>query len=192
MIRACVCDRKPLQWNGADGNMIGQELNYTSRATKAMKRASQMSALAGESRTVPETLCVAVLESLGVAVVAVRRLGVKPRILSRQLRRQLGLEDNTIAGCPRRILRWMTARRKPPAEVAFSERIEQILAEARKEAVFMRHLYVGTEHILLGILICEPAIRECFAQAGVSREPLQRSIRETLFTPEHRLRREEP
>ena len=34
----------------------------------------------------------------------------------------------------------------------FTERVRRVLAEARKEAAFLHHEYVGTEHLLLALI----------------------------------------
>ena len=51
----------------------------------------------------------------------------------------------------------------------FTTEVRQALAHAREEAVVLRHEYVGTEHLLLGILSGEKTIAtETFGQAGIS------------------------
>ncbi|MEJ7818802.1 MAG: Clp protease N-terminal domain-containing protein, partial [Rubrobacteraceae bacterium] len=67
----------------------------------------------------------------------------------------------------------------------FSPRAKKALEQALREAVRLRHNYIGTEHVLLGILGNEDgtAVR-MLARLGVSPEALEDLLFEAFNRPE--------
>src|SRR5437660_1173524 len=51
-----------------------------------------------------------------------------------------------------KLRRSLTARSQPMKGYNFVERVRKMLAGAREEAAALNHEYIGTEHILLGML----------------------------------------
>ncbi|WP_297636399.1 ATP-dependent Clp protease ATP-binding subunit [uncultured Clostridium sp.] len=81
-------------------------------------------------------------------------------------------------------------------ESRFSERTEKVFLEARKETVNFRHGYIGSEHILLGILKEDGYSKGILEKNGVDYEKIKKSVdkylgrgeivvpkSELLFTP---------
>jgi len=63
----------------------------------------------------------------------------------------------------------------------FTERVRKCLALAREEAVALHHEYVGTEHILLGIIHEGEGVAAATMQnLGVDLEQLERAIKEAV------------
>ncbi|MGQ0712682.1 MAG: Clp protease N-terminal domain-containing protein [Gemmatimonadaceae bacterium] len=61
----------------------------------------------------------------------------------------------------------------------FTERVRQALAAARHEADRLRHEYVGTEHLLLGLIASSRAdgrVTDILARRGVSPEDLRAAV----------------
>jgi len=63
----------------------------------------------------------------------------------------------------------------------FTERTRKVLAIAREEAVRLRHEYVGTEHILLGLIReGEGVAATVLLNLGAELDEIQRAIEETV------------
>jgi ATP-dependent Clp protease ATP-binding subunit ClpA len=78
------------------------------------------------------------------------------------------------ASSPRRIVSRMNGYN-------FTERVRKILAMAREEAVRLHHEYVGTEHILLGLILEGEGVAAAVLQSlNVDLEEIQQKIEETV------------
>jgi hypothetical protein len=73
----------------------------------------------------------------GVAVSVLQKMGLDLETVRAAVERQVGTGQET----------------KPPGTMAFSPRVKRVLALAGKEAMALAHSYVGTEHVLLGLLL---------------------------------------
>jgi len=63
----------------------------------------------------------------------------------------------------------------------FSERVRKVLALAQKEAVRLRHEYIGTEHLLLGLIRDGEGVAAVVMQnLGVNLEALSQRIEEMV------------
>ena len=63
--------------------------------------------------------------------------------------------DITVERVRRRVVEVQgTSEEQPPELISFTPQAKQALARALEEALGLRHNYIGTEHILLG-LVCE-------------------------------------
>ena len=82
------------------------------------------------------------------------------------------------------------------SENRFSERTETVLLEAKKESLNFRHGYIGTEHILLGILKEDGYAKGILEKNGVDYSKINKTVdkylgkgeivipkSELLFTP---------
>ena len=74
----------------------------------------------------------------------------------------------------------------------FTERVRKVLAMAREEAARLRHEYVGTEHILLGLIREGEGVAAAVLQnLSVDLEDIQQRIEETVvrdYVPEDEYR----
>ena len=65
----------------------------------------------------------------------------------------------------------------------FSDRVRRVLQLAREEAARLHHEYVGTEHLLLGVLREEKGIgAQVLTEAGVTLEVARSEVLRLLFT----------
>jgi ATP-dependent Clp protease ATP-binding subunit ClpC len=63
----------------------------------------------------------------------------------------------------------------------FTEGVRRVLMAAREHAMELRHEYVGTEHILLGVLSADDGpCRAIFQRLGVDRAEIAQSVLETI------------
>jgi ATP-dependent Clp protease ATP-binding subunit ClpC len=73
--------------------------------------------------------------------------------------------------------------RKPPESLPYSPRVKQVLALAAKEANQLNHSYLGTEHLLLGLLNDEDGSAGLVLKnLGVDLEKMRRQILRELDT----------
>jgi ATP-dependent Clp protease ATP-binding subunit ClpC len=72
----------------------------------------------------------------GVAVNVLRKLGLNLDNTRAEVEKRLGNQPN----------------RNLPSRIPYTPRVKKVLALAAKEAQALNHTYVGTEHILLGLL----------------------------------------
>ena len=64
---------------------------------------------------------------------------------------KMGLDLETVRGAVEKQV-GMGQESKSPGSMPFTPRVKKVLALAQKEAKALNHTYVGTEHILLGLL----------------------------------------
>src|ERR1051325_11154852 len=67
----------------------------------------------------------------------------------------------------------------------FSERVRRVLAAARDEAARLRHEYVGTEHILLGLIRFEDStavkiLRKCEVDTAAVRDLIEATVKKGI------------
>lgn len=111
--------------------------NYTERAKLAIRKAQQLAAEMGHSIVGTEHLLLSLTaEEQGVAAKVLAQLGVSAQGLYNQVKEAMGGNIQSI----------------PPQAVPFSPRIKRVLELAAAEARALGHNYVGTEHLLLGLL----------------------------------------
>ena len=72
----------------------------------------------------------------GVAVNVLQKMGLDLVTVRSAVEKQVGMGQEA----------------KPPGNIPFTPRVKKVLALASKEAKNLKHSYVGTEHILLGLL----------------------------------------
>lgn len=62
----------------------------------------------------------------------------------------------------------------------FTERVRRVLSNAREEAVALRHEYVGTEHILLGLLNGGGVAEAALQNLGINLDHVRENVLETV------------
>jgi ATP-dependent Clp protease ATP-binding subunit ClpC len=111
--------------------------NYTERAKMTIVKAQQLAAEMGHSIVGTEHLLLSlVAEEQGMAAKVLAQLGVSAQGLYQQVKEAMGQNPHTM----------------PVQAVPFSPRIKRVLELAAAEARALGHNYVGTEHLLLGLL----------------------------------------
>jgi ATP-dependent Clp protease ATP-binding subunit ClpC len=113
---------------------------FTSRAQKAMQLAETQARIAGSPLITTGHLLGALFADEGsLAVRVLTELGVGPDALRRTIGER-ARETEQAAPDP------------PPASPLPTERVKRVIELAFQAAQMMDHVYVGTEHLLLGIL----------------------------------------
>jgi ATP-dependent Clp protease ATP-binding subunit ClpC len=101
----------------------------------------------------------------GVAVNVLRKLGVDLETARREVEHQVG------KGPEQKIF----------GNIPYTPRVKKVLALAMKEAKALSHTYVGTEHILLGLLReCDNVAARVLMNLGVNIEQTQQEILKEL------------
>jgi len=152
---------------------------FTDRARAVVTDAQTSARRLGHGQIGTEHLLLALLQGNGVAARVLGGLGVTPAAVEREVLAEvgcgpLGVEDAAALGAigidleevRRRIeasfgpgaLHWRPSRGcrrgMPPAKghIPFSPRAKKVLELSLREALALRHNYIGTEHILLGLV----------------------------------------
>lgn len=118
--------------SGGDG--LG---NFTPRAQQALKLACEEAERLHHNFVGTEHLLLGIIkQNVGVAVNVLTALGIDLQKLRDEVEKQVG------PGMGQKVV----------GNVPYTPRVKKALALAAKEAKALYHLYVGTEHILLGLL----------------------------------------
>src|ERR1041385_7077604 len=110
--------------------------NFTPRAKQALALARKEAERFNHNFVGTEHLLLGlILLGQGVAVTVLKRMGVSLEAVRTEVEKQVGTRSDGIV-----------------VNIPYTPRVKKILALAAKEAKALNHTYVGTEHILLGIL----------------------------------------
>ena len=110
--------------------------NYTQRAKNALMRAQQLTIQMGHPAVGTEHLLLSIAaDQQGVAAGVLNQLGLSPQQLQQQMASALD-----------------SGSREAGQGVPFSPRAKRVLELAVEESQALGHSYVGTEHLLLGVL----------------------------------------
>jgi ATP-dependent Clp protease ATP-binding subunit ClpC len=99
--------------------------------------------------------------------------GVAGRVL-----RELGLSTNRIRDIVKQIT--TVSNNFDPARVELGFQTQETLEFAVEEARRLGHHYIGTEHILLGLVLVDGAAIEVLRKLGVTAEQIRRQTRRVL------------
>ena len=135
---------------GPDQKMIGN-IPYTPRVKKMLALATKEAKALYHAYVGTEHILLGLLrEGDGVAARVLKNLGLDPEKTREEILKELNPGEPTSSGGIAARASWN------PGEVPnFSPRAQQALAFARKEADRLNHNFVGTEHLLLGIMKVE-------------------------------------
>jgi ATP-dependent Clp protease ATP-binding subunit ClpA len=160
-------------------------MHPTDRYRHTLRRANQVAVRSGHAKLEPEDLALALLESSGVGAGAIHKQGFKLRRIRQRFIDHFQIPQAATEGFIRTaigVLRSFATGRWPAAEkpLEHSDTTVKVLALAPEEAESLRHLYVGTEHILLGLLR-EGGSVACFFQAeGITHDCCREAINALL------------
>ena len=133
------------------------------RSTVEGAREHAVASTAGEVR--PEHLLMALLdrrECLAVRVLA--EVGAPADEVRRSLDRNLG-----------------GLRAPTPKRLPFSRPAKKVLELALREAIALRHNYIGTEHLLLGLARCDDrVVGDTLAELGLERGRLRAAVADAV------------
>ncbi|GIF75713.1 ATP-dependent Clp protease ATP-binding subunit [Asanoa siamensis] len=149
----------------------GRFARFTERAGQVVKDAQALARQRQNPAVEPEHVLVTLLgatEALAAKLVAA--LGTDPKALA----------ETVTAGLP--------GQADPvPDHVPFSADAKQLLEETTQAALDLGHNYIGTEHILLGLLrLPDTAAGRALASAGFSYDTTKDAVRTALLGFQHR------
>ncbi|KAB8192805.1 ATP-dependent Clp protease ATP-binding subunit [Nonomuraea phyllanthi] len=152
-----------------EGGSLGDDLRayarYTNRARRVVVLAQREAQTAGHGHIEVGHLVLGLLgERDGLAAKTVVALGASLDAAKQAITAVLGPGEGT-----------------PPAAVPFTAQSKKVLELTLRESLRLGHHFVGTEHLLLGVLSAEeePAAR-ALAGLGVTKEPAEREILRAL------------
>jgi len=166
------------------------------RATVNEADAHRRAATASEIR--PEHLLMSLLDQRGcLALTVLDGLGVQPGELRAELdRRRLRYVDGLDADdaealaaigidldeVVRRIDRNLGGLVDPvPGRAKFSRSAKKVLELALREAISLRHNYIGTEHLLLGLArVDDRVVADTLAASGLRRDTLRTAVADAV------------
>ena len=106
-------------------------------------------------------------EQEGLANRVLEELEVSPHLMRVWIRERIGVGDDIITG-----------------QLPFTPRAKKVLELALREALSLGHNYIGTEHILLGLVReDEGAAADYFAELGITAESVRGEIIRKLSGP---------
>lgn len=143
--------------------MAGME-RFTQRARRVLSLAHQEAERAHNNFINPEHLLIGLLDEEG---------GVAGRVL-----RELGLTTDRVREMVNRIS--STSSDFDPNRVELASATQQVLEFSVEEARRLGHHYIGTEHILLGLIRVESTAMEALRKLGVTADQIRRQARQVL------------
>src|SRR5574339_164839 len=143
--------------------MAGME-RFTQRARRVLSLAHQEAEQARQSNIGTEHLLLGLMDEEG---------GVAGRVL-----RELGMTSDRVREIIERVA--ATESRFNPDKIELAPDTQQVLELAVDEARRLGHHYIGTEHILLGLVRVEGTAMEVLRRLGVTAEQIRRQTRRVL------------
>lgn len=143
--------------------MAGME-RFTQRARRVLSIAHQEAERSRNNNIGTEHLLLGLIEEEG---------GVAGRVL-----RELGMTPDRVREVIRRVS--VSSTSFDPNRVELSVETQQVLEHAVEEARRLGHHYIGTEHILLGLVRVEGTAMEVLRRLGVTAEQIRRQTRRVL------------
>ncbi len=143
--------------------MAGMD-RFTQRARRVLSLAHQEAERAHHNLIGTEHLLIGLIEEEG---------GVAGRVL-----REMGLEAPRVREM---VMRLTGEGRTPPGQrLELAADTQQVLELAVEEARRMGHHYIGTEHLLLGLILIEGTATEVLRRLGVTPDEIRRQTRRIL------------
>jgi ATP-dependent Clp protease ATP-binding subunit ClpC len=134
---------------------------FTDRALNALSAARDQAAARRHRQVTPEHVLLALAIDPGLGRVTLEHLGV-------DLQQDLAGVEALVSVAP---------PAAPEDHWSFSPEVEQLLAEAKAESAGFGHRYVGTEHLVLGLLRCGPCPAGDYLRAnGVTVERFREEV----------------
>ena len=143
--------------------MAGME-RFTQRARRVLSLAHQEAERARQSNIGTEHLLLGLMDEEG---------GVAGRVL-----RELGMTSDRVREIIERVA--ATESRFNPDKIELAPDTQQVLEYAVDEARRLGHHYIGTEHILLGLVRVEGTAMEVLRRLGVTTDQIRRQTRRVL------------
>lgn len=143
--------------------MAGME-RFTMRARRVLSLAHQESERARSNRIGTEHILIGLMgEEGGLAGRVLRELGLSTERIRKAVRQITTVSDNF-----------------DPARVELGSQTQKALELSVDEARRLGHHYIGTEHILLGLVLVDDVAMEVLRRLGVTAEQIRRQTRRVL------------
>jgi predicted nucleotide-binding protein len=143
--------------------MAGME-RFTQRARRVLSLAHQEAEQSRNNNIGTEHLLLGLMDEEG---------GVAGRVL-----RELGMTSDRVREVIRRVT--TSSSSFDPNRVELASETQQVLEHAVDEARRLGHHYIGTEHILLGLVRVDSTAMEVLRRLGVTAEQIRRQTRRVL------------
>src|SRR6266540_3772386 len=143
--------------------MAGME-RFTQRARRVLSLAHQEAVRSRNNNIGTEHLLLGLMDEEG---------GVAGRVL-----RELGMTSDRVREVIRRVT--TSSSSFDPNRVELAGETQQVLEHAVEEARRLGHHYIGTEHILLGLIRVDSTAMEVLRRLGVTPEQIRRQTRRVL------------
>ena len=143
--------------------MAGME-RFTQRARRVLSLAHQEAEQSRNNNIGTEHLLLGLMDEEG---------GVAGRVL-----RELGMTSDRVREVIRRVT--TSSSSFDPNRVELAAETQQVLEHAVDEARRLGHHYIGTEHILLGLVRVDSTAMEVLRRLGVTAEQIRRQTRRVL------------
>ncbi|MEV0720569.1 Clp protease N-terminal domain-containing protein [Asanoa sp. NPDC050611] len=149
----------------------GRFARFTEKAAKVVKDGQALARTRGDQQVQPEHVLVALLGATdALAAKLVGALGQDPAALAAAVTARLPAEAGPA-----------------PEHVPFDAAAKQLLEETTQSALDLGHNYVGTEHILLGLLrMPDTAAGQVLTEAGFSYAGVRQAVETALLGFQHR------
>ena len=138
---------------------------FTDRARRVVVLAQEEARLLNHSYIGTEHILLGLIhEGEGVAAKALESLGISLEAVRSQVEEIIGQGGSS-----------------PSGHIPFTPRAKKVLELSLREAIALRHNYIGTEHLLLGLVRQgDPMVRDTLADAGVDTTRLRQAVADAL------------
>jgi len=143
--------------------MAGME-RFTQKARRVLSLAHQEAERARSNHIGTEHLLLGLMDEEG---------GVAGRVL-----RELGMASDRVREVINRVT--SSSASFDPSRMELAAEVQQVLEHAVEEARRLGHHYIGTEHILLGLVRVDSTAMEVLRRLGVNAEQIRRQTRRVL------------
>src|SRR5207245_10631965 len=141
--------------------------NFTPRAQQVLQLARKEADRFNHNYVGTEHLLLGLIKlGQGVAVNVLQRMGVDLEAVRMEVEKQVGMgPDQKVTG----------------GNIPYTPRVKKVLALAAKEAKALNHTYIGTEHILLGLIKeSDGIVAQLLQKMNVNTEQTRREILKEL------------
>jgi ATP-dependent Clp protease ATP-binding subunit ClpA len=112
---------------------------------------------------------------------ALRAVGIDAAEVFRRIEESFGEPDWFVADTAAAPDRRLFGRRGGRGGRRFGKEAKRVLEQSLRQAIALKHRYIGTEHILLGVLsLPQPPLPDLLAEHGITYEQARRRVLEAL------------
>jgi ATP-dependent Clp protease ATP-binding subunit ClpC len=131
------------------GRRLSMFERFTDRARLVVVQAQREARTLNHDFIGPEHLLLGLIDGDGVAVRVLDSLGIERQAVRRRVEQIIGRDEH-----------------EPPPKLPFTPQAKQVLEVALTEARKLGHGYIGTEHLLLGLIASEGVSGQVLLEQG--------------------------